>query len=150
MLLKKIVVKHVKKFLEPREQRLRRKMHNNRSQLLVAGRMAHVNARPHIADVVAKRKKTSRLWVGNVTSCAASTPDVSQPGFDLFPKIKEPMRGRRVSSQEVFSTEGTRAIRHINKSGVLGETICCPNFGTQSLRSRETTLKDCEQIISKK
>ena len=42
-------------FLEPREQKLRRKMHNNRPQLLVAGSLIlYDNARPHIADVVTK------------------------------------------------------------------------------------------------
>ena len=55
MLLKKIVVKHVKNFLELWEQKLRRKMHMNRSQLLVAGPLIlHDNARPHISDVVTK------------------------------------------------------------------------------------------------
>ena len=53
MLLKKIVVQHVKNFLEPREQKLRRKMHKNRPQLLVAGPLIlQDNVRTHIADVV--------------------------------------------------------------------------------------------------
>ena len=44
-------------------------MHKNWPQLLVAGPLVlHDNARPHIADVVTK--KTSRLWVASVTSCA--------------------------------------------------------------------------------
>ena len=37
MLFKKIVVHHVKNFLEPWEQNLCKKMHNNRPQLLVTG-----------------------------------------------------------------------------------------------------------------
>ena len=44
---------------------------------------------------------------------------MSSPDVDLFPLLKEPMRGRRFSSLEELSTEGTRAIRHMNKSGVL-------------------------------
>ena len=37
-------------------QNLRRKMHKNRSQLLVAGPLIlHDNADPHIADVVTKK-----------------------------------------------------------------------------------------------
>ena len=45
------------------------KMHKNRPQLLVIGILIlDDNARPHIADVVTN--KPSRLWVGNVTSCA--------------------------------------------------------------------------------
>ena len=58
-----------KNFLEPQEQNLRRKMHKNRSQLLVAGPLIlHDNVCPNITDVVTK--KTSQLWVGSVTSCA--------------------------------------------------------------------------------
>ena len=54
-LLKKIVVQHVKNFLKLREQKLRRKMHRNRPQLLVAGPLVlHANARPHIADFITK------------------------------------------------------------------------------------------------
>ena len=46
--------------------------------------------------------------------------------FDLFPKFKEPVRGRRFSSLEEFSTDGTRAIRHMNKNGVLDGIIMLP------------------------
>ena len=55
---------------------LHRKMHKNRPQLLVAGSLLlHDNARPDIADVVTK--KTSRLRVGSVTSCALQSRDES-------------------------------------------------------------------------
>ena len=53
--MKKIVVQHVKNFLEPREQTLRRKMHKNGPQLLVAEPLTlHDNAPSHISDVVIK------------------------------------------------------------------------------------------------
>ena len=43
-------------FLHPREQDLRRNMHKNRPQLLVAGPLIlHDNSLPHIADVVTKK-----------------------------------------------------------------------------------------------
>ena len=84
--------------LEAREQTLRRKMHKNRPQLLVAGPLIlHDNTRPH----------------------EPYSPDMSPSDFDLFPKLKEPMRRRRFSSLEELYTDGTRAIRHMNKSGVL-------------------------------
>ena len=52
MLLKKIVVKN---FKELREQKIRRKMHKNRPQLLVAEPfILHDNICPHIANVVIK------------------------------------------------------------------------------------------------
>ena len=55
MLLKKIVVQHVKNFLEPREQKLCRKMHKNQTQLLMAQPLIlHDNTHLHIVDVVIK------------------------------------------------------------------------------------------------
>jgi hypothetical protein len=44
---------------------------------------------------------------------------MSPPDFDLFPKLKEPMRGRRFSTLEEVSAAVTRAIRGLNKSGTL-------------------------------
>jgi len=50
---------------------------------------------------------------------APYSPDMSPPDFDLFPKLKEPMRGHRFSSMEEVSAAVTRAIRGLNKSGTL-------------------------------
>ena len=50
---------------------------------------------------------------------APYSPDMSPPVFDLFPKIKEPMRGHRFSSLEEVSAAVIRAIRGLNKSGTL-------------------------------
>jgi hypothetical protein len=38
------------------------------------------------------------------------------PDFDLFPKLKKPLRGKRFSSIEEVSNEVTRVIRHINNN----------------------------------
>ena len=46
-------------------------------------------------------------------------PDMSPPDFDLFPKLKEPVRGHRFFSLEEVSAAVTRAIRGLNKSGTL-------------------------------
>lgn len=54
------------------------------------------------------------------------SPDMSPPDFDLFPKLKEPMRGRRYSSLEELSTTVTRAIRQMNKNGALDGIIKFP------------------------
>ena len=52
---------------------------------------------------------------------------MSPPDFDLFPKLKEPMRGRCFSSLELLCTdEGSRAIRYMNKRGVLDGIIMLP------------------------
>ena len=50
---------------------------------------------------------------------APYSPDMSPPDFDLYPKLKEPMRGHRFSSLEEVSAAVTRAIRGLNKSGTL-------------------------------
>ena len=44
--------------------------------------------------------------------------DMSPVDFVLFPKLRELLPGRRFSSLEEVSAEGTRTIRHMNKSGV--------------------------------
>ena len=86
--------------------------------LQVTGRhcILHVYARPHIADVVTKKL---RDYGWEVLPHAPYSPNMNPPDFDLFPKLKEPLRGRRFSSLEELSFDGTRAIRHMNKSGVL-------------------------------
>ena len=71
-------------------------MSKKRPQLLAAGPLIlHDNARPHIADVVTKELR-----------------DYGWEDFDLFPQLKELMRGRRFSSLEELSTDGTRVIRY--------------------------------------
>ena len=47
------------------------------------------------------------------------SPDMSPPDFDLFPKLKKPLRGKRFRSIEEVSNEVTRVIRRINNEGVL-------------------------------
>jgi len=47
------------------------------------------------------------------------SPDMSPLEFDLFHKLKEPMRGHRFTSLEEVSAAVTRAIRGPNKSGTL-------------------------------
>ena len=76
----------MKNFLEPQEQKLRRKMHKDRPQSLMAGPLIlHDNAHPHIMDVVIK--KTSQLWVGSVTSCTLQF-SLESTRLRLIPKVK--------------------------------------------------------------
>jgi len=44
---------------------------------------------------------------------------MSPPAFDLFPKLKKPLRGKRFRSINEVSNEVTRVIRRINNEGVL-------------------------------
>jgi hypothetical protein len=43
---------------------------------------------------------------------------LSPPDFDLFPKLKKPLRGKHFRSIEEVSNEVTGVIRRINNEGV--------------------------------
>ncbi|PSN33184.1 hypothetical protein C0J52_27393, partial [Blattella germanica] len=105
-------------------QNLRRKMHKTRPQLLEAGPLIlHDTARPHIALVVVEKL---REYGWKVLPHPPYSSDMSPPDFDLFPKLKEPMRGRRYSYLEELSTTVTRAIRQMNKICALDGIIKLP------------------------
>jgi len=44
---------------------------------------------------------------------------MSPPAFDLFPKLKKQLRGKRFRSVEEVSNEVTRVIRSSNNEGAL-------------------------------
>ncbi|VVC36962.1 Hypothetical protein CINCED_3A005772 [Cinara cedri] len=76
----------------------------------------HDNARPHIgAPVVALLEKYG--W--ERLKHPSYSPDLSPPDFDLFPKLKEPLRGIRFLNLDIFNEGVSRRIREINKDGVL-------------------------------
>jgi hypothetical protein len=58
---------------------------------------------------------------------------MSLPDFDLFPKLKKLLRGKRFRSIEEVSNEVTRVIRRIKNEGVL--------TGIQDLSKRWTAMK---------
>ena len=60
------------------------------------------------------------------------SPYMSPLAFDLFPKLKKLLRGKRFRSIEEVSNEVTRVIRRINNEGVL--------TGIQDLPKRRTTV----------
>ena len=74
------------------------------------------NAHLHITDVVTK-KICNYGW--EVLPHARYNPDMNPQDFNLFPKLKEPIRGRHFPSLEDLSTDSVQAIRHMCKSGVL-------------------------------
>jgi hypothetical protein len=57
---------------------------------------------------------------------------MSPPDFDLFPKLKKPLRGKRFRSIEEASNEVTQVNRRINNEGVL--------TGIQDLPKRWATV----------
>jgi hypothetical protein len=67
-------------------QKLRRKMHQNRPDLLGDGPLIlHDNARPHLGKVVTNLLSKYE-W--EVLPRAPYSPDLSPPDFDLFHKLK--------------------------------------------------------------
>ena len=89
-------------------QKLHGKMHKNQPDLLEDGLLIlHDNARPHLAKVVTDLLS---MYKWEVLPHPPYIPDMSLPDFNLFPKMKEPMRGHRFSSLEEVSAAVTRAI----------------------------------------
>ena len=92
-------------------------MHKNRPDLLRDGSLIlHDNARPHLGKFVTNLLSKYQC---EVLLHAQYSPDMSPQDFDLFPKLKEPMRGHRFSSLEEVSAAVTLAIRRLKKSGTL-------------------------------
>jgi transposase len=107
------------------------------------GLILHDNVRPHLGKVVTDLLSKYE-W--EVLPHAPYSPDMSPPDFDLFHKLKEPMRGHSFPSLEEVSAAVTRAIRGLKNSGTLNGIAIFRNVGTRSL-SRETTQKDCNEIL---
>jgi histone-lysine N-methyltransferase SETMAR len=86
-------------------QKLRRKMHKNRPDSIGDWPLVlHDDARPHLGKVVTDLLSKYK-W--KVLPHTPYSPDMSPSDFDLFPKLKETMRGHRFSSLEVVSAAGT-------------------------------------------
>jgi len=89
----------------------------------------HDNARPHASGAVSE---ILEKYGWQVLPHLPYSPDTSPPDFDLFPKLKKPLRGKRFRSIEVVSNEVIREIRRINNEGVLK--------GIQDLPKRSTAV----------
>lgn len=57
---------------------------------------------------------------------APYSPETSQPDLNLFSKLNKPMREHRFRSLEELSAAVTRAIRQINRDGVLDGIVNLP------------------------
>ncbi|VVC24303.1 Transposase, type 1 [Cinara cedri] len=98
-------------------KKLRPEIRKKRPGMLQNGvSILHDNARPHIgAPVVALLEKYG--W--ERLKHPPYSPDLSPPDFDLFPKLKEPLRGIRFPNLDILNEEVSRRIRELNKDGVL-------------------------------
>jgi histone-lysine N-methyltransferase SETMAR len=96
-----------------------------KSAIFAAGVLIlHDNARPHAAGAVSE---ILEKYGWQVLPHPPYSPDMIPPDFDLFPELKKPLRGKRLSIDEV-----TRVIRRINNEGVL--------IGIQDLPKRWTAV----------
>jgi hypothetical protein len=98
-------------------KKLRQKIRQIRPQLLESGVLIlHDNARPHIAQSV-KDVMADYKW--EVLPHPACDPDMSPPDYDLFSKLKNPLRGKRFPTLNALNAAVTRRIREINSRGEL-------------------------------
>ena len=104
----------------------------------------HDNARPHlgkaVTDLLSKYER-------EVLSHAPYSPDLSPPDFDLFPKLKEPLRGHSFSSLEEASAAVTRAIRGLNKSGTLNGIANLPKRWDAVIEKQEDYVQVNKKMV---
>jgi len=86
------------------------------NQILRSGQRSYINARPHASGAISE---ILEKYGWQVLPHPLYSPDVSPPDFDLIPKLKKPLRGKRFRSIDEVSNEVTRVIRRINNEGVL-------------------------------
>ena len=109
---------------------LRPKIRQKRSAMFAAGvLLLHDNARSHASRAVSE---ILEKYGWQVLPHPPYSPDMSPPDFDLFPKLKKPLRGKLFRSIGEVSNEVTRVIRRINNEGVM--------TGIQDLPKRWTAV----------
>jgi len=115
-------------------QKLRRKMHANRPDLLENGVLIlHDNARPHLGKDV-RELLDGYSW--EVLTHPPYSPDMSPPDFDLFPKLKINMCGVRFSTLENLSASVTRSVKQLNCSRVLTGIMDLPKRWNAVIRQK--------------
>ena len=95
----------------------------------LTGARSRINVRPHASSAI------SGIWGKygwQVLPHSPYSPDMRPPAFDLFPKLKKSLSGKRFRSTEEVSVEVTRVIRRTNNEGVL--------TGIQDLPKRWTAV----------
>lgn len=84
--------------------------------MLAAGVLILYKARPHASGAVLEILEN---YGWQVLPRQPYCPGKSPPDFELFPKLKKPLSGKRFRSIEEVSNEVSRVIRHIKNEGVL-------------------------------
>lgn len=93
---------------------LRPAIRRKRPELLAVGPLIlHDNASCHKSGVV---KALLEEYEWEVLPHPPYSPDISPPDFDLFPKLKEPLRGIRYSDLDELHEAMNAEVRRINKN----------------------------------
>lgn len=126
-----VTAKFYKKFLS---QYLRRKIRKSRPGMLERGVIIlHDNTRPHVAEPI---RQLFEDYGWEILDHPPYSPDMSPCDYDLFPKLKEGLRGYRFRGLEELTMEVTRQIRGLNRNGLL--------TGIQKLPDRWTKVIEKE------
>jgi len=108
------------------EHHLRRALRKKRPHFLSENTpiILHDNARPHVAGVV---NQLLVRWQWEVLYHPPYSPDISPCDFDLIPKAKEPLRGRRFKTMPYIIDAVGRSVRTINKIGAAKGIMRLPH-----------------------
>ncbi|PSN36375.1 hypothetical protein C0J52_23866 [Blattella germanica] len=85
----------------------------------------HDNARCHTAAAV---RDLLRRWQWEILEHPPYSPDVSPCDYDLFSKVKEPLRGNRYNTREAIIHAVGRSIWTINRNGRADGVRRLPNI----------------------
>ena len=108
------------------QRHLRNAIRKKRPELLQRSPIIlHDNAAAHKCSVVTELL-TSYGW--HVLEHPPYSPDMSPPDYDMFPKLKENLRGIRFENLEELEAAASAQIRHINH--------CCLATGVAKLPTR--------------
>ena len=84
----------------------------------------HDNAAVHRALMT---QETIRLWGWKTLPQPPYSPDLSPPDFDLFWKLKEPLRDQRFHHTDDVKSAANHVLRNLNSTGVLTCTMKLPH-----------------------
>jgi histone-lysine N-methyltransferase SETMAR len=99
----------------------------------------HDNARPRASGAVSE---ILEKYGWQVLPHPRYSPDMRPPDFDLFSKLKKPVRGKSFRSIEEVSIEVTRVIRRINNEGLLTGIQDLPKRWTAVIKHNGDYIED--------
>jgi len=139
-----VTTAYYRKFLQ---DVLRPKICQKMPAMFAAGVLTlHDNARPHTSGAVSEILEKCG-W--QVLPHPPYSPDMSPPNFDLFPKLKKPLRGKCFRSIVEVSNEMTRVIRRINNEGVLTGIQDLPKSCTAVIKHNENYIEGLKMYFVK-